>query len=53
MKVSEICVCPVVHPKDVEMKRCLGAKPTHRTCGKVILKEKRVITDDRPEIEYR
>lgn len=54
-KKSEICECPVILPKDVLIKRCIGAKPTHKACGGTIESyvEKRVIEDDRPGIEYR
>jgi hypothetical protein len=58
MKVSDICVCPVVHPNDIiqNRTRCIGgSRPTHKSCGKTIMNmdEKRAIEDDRPEIEYR
>jgi hypothetical protein len=53
MLVSEICVCPVVHPKDILRTRCIDAYPRHRSCDKNILTEKRVVEDDRSEVEYR
>lgn len=53
MKVSDICVCPVVHPNDILTVRCIGAKPKHKSCGGVIMNESRVLVDNRPKIEKR
>lgn len=51
----KVCNCEVVLKTDIQQMRCIGSVPTHRLCGGEItrLKEKRVITDDRPGIEYR
>lgn len=55
MMISEICLCPVVHPATIIHNRCMGSKPKHKTCGGIIesYREKRIVQEDRPDVEYR
>jgi len=54
-KPSNVCSCHVIHPNDIVTNRCINGSSKHKTCGGIIqsLRQKVVVTNDRPGIEYR